>query len=165
MSDTPIGSSAAGLGPGGPTLPSLPTPPKPAAAYLAARRAGSLLFIAGQLPFVDGALRVTGKLGQDLGTEEGAAQARQAGLNSLAVAADLAGGVVGLRVVQLTIYVASTPEYYEHHLVANGASTALTELLGEPGEHARTTVATPCLALNSPVEVQAVFEIVEPGIG
>ena len=162
MRDTPIGSAAARPGPGGRTLP---PPPKPAAAYLTARRSGSLLFIAGQLPFVDGALPVTGKLGQDLDTEEGVAQARQAGLNSLAVAADVAGGVVGLRVVQLTIYVASTPDYYEHHLVANGASTVLTEVLGEAGEHARTTVATPCLALNSPVEVQAVIEIVEAGFG
>ena len=162
MGDTPTRSSAVRSGPDGRTLP---VPPKPAAAYLAVRRTGPLLFVAGQLPFVDGALPVTGKLGQDLDTEEGIAQAKQAGLNSLAVAADAVGGLDTLRVVQLTIYVASTPDYYEHHLVANGASTALTDVLGEAGEHARTTVATPCLALNSPVEVQAVFEIVGPGLG
>jgi enamine deaminase RidA (YjgF/YER057c/UK114 family) len=145
----------------------LPAPPKPAAAYLPVRRSGRLLFVAGQLPFVDGALPVVGKLGAELDTEEGIRQARQAGLNSLSVAVEANDGadqgahrgLSGLRAVQLTIYVASTPDYYEHHLVANGASNALTEALGNLGEHSRTTIATPCLALNSPVEVQAIFEI------
>jgi enamine deaminase RidA (YjgF/YER057c/UK114 family) len=118
-----------------------------------------LLFVAGQLPFVEGTLPVRGKLGADLDTDEGIRQARQAGLNALSVAADSAGALTGLRVVQLTIYVASTPEYYDHHLVANGASNALIEILGDAGEHSRTTVATPCLAMNSPVEVQAIFEV------
>jgi enamine deaminase RidA (YjgF/YER057c/UK114 family) len=138
---------------------SLPAPPAPAAAYVPVRRHGRLLFVAGQLPFVEGTLPVRGKLGADLDTDEGIRQARQAGLNALSVAADSVGALTGLRVVQLTIYVASTPEYYDHHLVANGASNALIEILGDAGEHSRTTVATPCLAMNSPVEVQAIFEV------
>ena len=157
MSDTSAESSRDRVHASGVTLPA---PPKPSAAYVAARRLGQLLFVAGQLPFVDGALPVTGKLGQDLDTEEGMRQARQAGLNALAVAADAAGGLHNLRVVQLTIFVASASDFYDHHIVANGASTVLTEILGELGEHSRTTVATPCLALNSPVEVQAVFEVI-----
>jgi enamine deaminase RidA (YjgF/YER057c/UK114 family) len=136
----------------------LPAPPAPAAAYVAARRHGRLLFIAGQLPFVDGKLPVQGKLGVDLDTDEGIGQARQAGLNALSVAADTLGILDGLHVVQLTVYVASAADYYDHHLVANGASNVLIEILGDAGHHCRTTVATPCLALNSPVEVQAVFE-------
>jgi enamine deaminase RidA (YjgF/YER057c/UK114 family) len=136
----------------------LPAPPAPAAAYLPFRRHGRLLFIAGQLPFADGALPVTGRLGADVDTDEGMRQARQAGLNSLAVAAQAAGGLRELSAVSLTIYVASTTDYFDHHLVANGASNALTEVLGENGGHARTTIATPCLAMNSPVEVQAIFE-------
>lgn len=137
----------------------LPAPPAPAAAYLPVRRHQDLLFVAGQLPFVDGRLTVLGKLGQDLDTEEGIALARQAGLNSLSIAADHIGALDALSVVQLTIYVASTPDYYDHHLVANGASLALQQILGDRGAHARTTVATPCLALNSPVEVQAVYAV------
>lgn len=139
----------------------IPAPPAPAAAYVAARRHGQLLFIAGQLPFVDGALPLTGKLGLDLDTEDGIPQARQAALNALSVAAEAAAGLRALHVVQLTVYVASAADYYDHHLVANGASDALIEILGEAGKHVRTTIATPCLAMNSPVEVQAVFEIVQ----
>jgi enamine deaminase RidA (YjgF/YER057c/UK114 family) len=137
----------------------LPAPPAPAAAYLPVRRHEDLLFVAGQLPFVDGKLTVLGKLGKDLDTDEGIALARQAGLNSLSIAADHLGGLDALSVVQLTIYVASAADYYDHHLVANGASHALQDILGERGPHARTTVATPCLALNSPVEVQAVYAV------
>lgn len=139
----------------------LPPPPGPAAAYVPVRRHGRLLFIAGQLPFVDGELPVRGKLGAEVDTEEGIRQARQAGLNSLSVAAHSVGDIDSLAVVQLTIYVASVADYYDHHLVANGASTALLDILGERGPHSRTTVATPCLAMNSPVEVQATFELLE----
>jgi enamine deaminase RidA (YjgF/YER057c/UK114 family) len=138
----------------------LPAPPAPAAAYRAFRRHDRLLYIAGQLPFVEGALPVTGRLGAEVGTEEGIRQARQAGLNALAVAAGAVGGLNRLEAVSLTVYVASTPDYFDHHLVANGASNAVTEILGEDGEHARTTIATPCLAMNSPVEVQAIFATV-----
>lgn len=137
----------------------LPAPPPPAAAYVPFRRHGQLLFVAGQLPFVEGRLPVQGKLGADLDTDEGIRQARQAGLNALSVAAESVGTLAGLAVIQLTIYVASAPDYYDHHLVANGASNALIEILADNGAHSRTTVATPCLAMNSPVEVQAVFEI------
>jgi enamine deaminase RidA (YjgF/YER057c/UK114 family) len=141
-------------------LAELPEPPPPAASYLSVRRKDDLLFVAGQLPFVNGILPVTGKLGEDLETEEGQQQARQAMLNALAAAAHFVGNVHSLRAVQVTVFVASSPNYLDHHLVANGASETLIEMLGERGEHARTTAPTPCLAMNAPVEVKALFQIV-----
>jgi enamine deaminase RidA (YjgF/YER057c/UK114 family) len=144
-------------GPGDGSGLDLPVPPKPAANYLAARRHGSLLFTAGQLPFVDGQLPVTGRLGDRVDTATGQELARLAALNALAVASAEIGSLRDVSVVQLTVFVASTPEFTSQHLVANGASDALIGALGARGEHARTAVATPVLPLDSPVEVQVVF--------
>lgn len=137
----------------------LPRPPAPAAAYQPFVRSGQHVFTAGQLPVVDGRLPVTGKLGEALTTEEGAAQARVAAINVLAVAREAAGELSSVRVVKLTVFVASTPEFVEQHLVANGASELLGEVLGDAGVHARSAVGVPCLPMDGPVEVEAVIEL------
>jgi enamine deaminase RidA (YjgF/YER057c/UK114 family) len=140
----------------------LPPPPAPGANYVPARRAGNLLFIAGQLPFVDGRLPRTGKLGDAVDVPAAQQLARQAALNGLAVADAELGSLAGVWVVQLTVFVASTPDFTEQHLVANGASDVLIEALGERGRHARTAVATPVLPLDTPVEVQLVLGLPSP---
>lgn len=137
----------------------LPSPPAPAANYVAARRHGGLLFVAGQLPFIEGRLPTVGKLGDQVDVEIGQQLARQAALNALAVANAEVGTLRDVSVAHLTVFVASTSEFASQHLVANGASDALVATLGPRGEHARTAVATPVLPLNSPVEVQVVFAL------
>lgn len=138
----------------------LPEPPEPAAVYAPSRKAGDLLFTAGQLPVVDGALPETGKLGSSLTTHQGEELARTAAINLLAVAKAAAGGELRrVRVVKLTVFVASAPDFVEQHLVANGASRFLGEVLGDEGVHARSAVGVPVLPLDSPVEVEAVFEL------
>lgn len=136
------------------TLPEVPTP---AAAYQPFAVTDGLVLTAGQLPVRSGQLEVTGRLGAELSTEEGAAQARIAALNVLAVGAAALGSLDVVRVVKLTVFVASTPEFHEHHLVANGASELLGEVLGERGVHARSAVGVAALPLGSPVEVEAVL--------
>nr|WP_243851045.1 RidA family protein [Modestobacter marinus] len=140
----------------------MPTPPPPGANYVPARRHGDLLFIAGQLPFVDGRLPRTGKVGDTVDVPGGAELARLAALNGLAVANATLGSLADVSVVQLTVFVASTPDFTEQHLVANGASDVLIEALGERGRHARTAVATPVLPLDTPVEVQLVLGVGAP---
>lgn len=136
----------------------LPEPPEPAAAYAAWQTVGDLVFTAGQLPVVDGALQATGKLGGQLTRDEGIDLARTAAINILAIAQAAAGGELSkLRVVKLTVYVASTPDFTDQHLVANGASNLLGKVFDEP--HARSAVAVPVLPLNSPVEVEAVLNL------
>ena len=137
----------------------LPSPPPPGANYVSARRHGDLLFIAGQLPFVDGRLPRTGKVGAAVDVREAAELARLAALNGLAVADAHLGSLDAVSVVQLTVFVASTPDFTEQHLVANGASDVLIEVLGERGRHARTAVATPVLPLDTPVEIQLVLGV------
>lgn len=138
----------------------LPPVPTPAAAYQPFATVAAQVFTAGQLPLVDGALPRTGRLGEQLETAEGAALARLAALNLLAVGAAAADGDLDrLRVVKLTVFVASTPTFTEQHLVANGASTLLAEVLGDAGVHARSAVGVAALPLGSPVEVEGLLTV------
>jgi enamine deaminase RidA (YjgF/YER057c/UK114 family) len=137
----------------------LPPAPKPAAAYVPYRSGGGLVFTAGQLPVVGGALPMTGKVGADVTLDEARELACTAALNVLAVAADAAGDLDRVRVVKLTVFVASDPSFTEQHLVANGASELVAEVLGDAGIHARSAVGVPCLPLDSPVEVEAILAV------
>ncbi|MGH3441625.1 MAG: RidA family protein [Nitriliruptorales bacterium] len=138
----------------------LPEPPAPAAAYQRSREGGGLVFTAGQLPSVEGQPPRTGKLGRDLDTPEGAELAKQAALNVLAIAAAAADGDLGrVRFAKLTVFVASDPAFTEQHIVANGASEFLADVLGEDGLHARSAIGVPVLPLDAPVEVEAILEI------
>ncbi len=141
---------------------SLPEVPAPAAAYQPSAAAAGLVATAGQLPVVEGALQRTGRLGAELDTAEGAEQARLAALNLLAVAAAAAGGLERVRVVKVTVFVASTDTFHEQHLVANGASELIGMVLGPAGVHARSAVGVSSLPLGAPVEVEAILEVV-PG--
>ncbi|MCW2762972.1 MAG: LysR family transcriptional regulator [Marmoricola sp.] len=135
----------------------LPTVAVPAANYVVWRKVGDLVFVAGQVPFVNGELPVTGKLGDALDLAEGQRQARIATLNALAAGAQAVGSLSQLVVAHLMVFVASTPDFFEQHLVANGASDLLADVLGEAGKHPRTAIAVPCLPLDAPVEVQVTF--------
>lgn len=139
----------------------LPEVAAPAAAYQPTARSGHLVLTAGQLPVVDGKLSATGKLGDSLETEDGARSARTCALNVLAAAASAAGGLDRVRVIKLTVFVASTPDFVEQHLVANGASELLGAVFGEDGAHARSAVGVAALPLDAPVEIEAVVEVLE----
>lgn len=138
----------------------LPEVPAPAAAYVPSARVGSLVQTAGQLPMRDGALPMTGKVGDEVSLEQAQDLARQCALNVLAVGAShVDGDLDRLRVVKLTVFVASVPTFSDQHLVANGASTLVGEVLGDHGIHARSAVGVPVLPLDSPIEVEALFEV------
>jgi enamine deaminase RidA (YjgF/YER057c/UK114 family) len=137
----------------------LPDVSTPAGAYRPTARTGIFVLTAGQLPVVGGELPMTGKLGIDLTTEQGAELARTAALNVLAAAAAAAGGLERIRIVKITVFVASSPDFVEQHLVANGASALLGEVLGDLGLHARSAVGVASLPLDAPVEVEAIVEV------
>ncbi|AQP50283.1 RidA family protein [Tessaracoccus flavescens] len=138
----------------------LPAVAAPVAAYVPATRAGGQILTSGQLPFVDGALSVTGKVGAEVSAEEAASAARIAALNAVAAAADVAGGVDLIRrVVKVVVFVASDPAFSGQPAVANGASLLLGEIFGEAGVHVRSAVGVAVLPLDSPVEVELVVEV------
>ena len=128
------------------------------AAYVPAVVHGDLVYTAGQLPMVDGALPAIGKVGAEVVAEDAKAYARQSALNAIAAAAAAVGGVDRLTgVVKVVGFVASTPDFTGQPGVINGASELLGDVFGEAGRHARSAVAAPVLPLDSPVEVEVIF--------
>ncbi|CAM5784947.1 RidA family protein [Cellulomonas persica] len=150
---------------------SLPAVAAPVAAYVPAVRSGRYVHTSGQLPFVDGTLPATGKVGADVGPDEAAALARTAAINALAAVAALVereGGPAGadaldrvVRVVKVVGFVASDPSFTAQPAVINGASLLLHDVLGEAGVHARSAVGVAVLPLDSPVEVEIVVELAD----
>ena len=137
----------------------LPAAAAPAANYVPYARSGSLLFTAGQLPLKDGKLAFTGLLGRDLDTAAGREAAKYCAVNVLAQTKAALGSLEMIgRIVKITVFVASAPDFTEQHLVANGASD-LFAVLGEAGKHARSAVGMAALPLNAAVEVEAVIEV------
>ncbi|KJQ55358.1 RidA family protein [Microbacterium sp. SA39] len=136
----------------------LPPVAAPVAAYVPAVVHDGLVYTSGQLPFVDGALPTTGKLGAEVTAEDAKTYARTCALNALAAAADAAGGVDRIAgVLRLGGFVASVPEFSGQPGVINGASEVLGEIFGDAGRHARAAVGVPVLPLDSPVEVEVTF--------
>jgi len=138
----------------------LPLAPQPVAAYVAVRMAGATAYVAGQVPIVDGVVVSPGLLGRDVSVDEGRAGAERAALQALsALRAALGSFDRMLGILQVTVYVASTPEFTEHPQVANGASELLVNVLGETGRHARAAIGMASLPLGGSVEVVVTAEI------
>lgn len=138
----------------------LPAAAAPAANYLPFVTSGNLLFTSGQLPMRDGKLQVSGVVGRDLDTAAGIEAAKLCAINVLAQAKAALGDLEKIaRLVKISVFVASTPDFTQQHLVANGASDFLAAALGERGKHARAAVGMASLPLNAAVEVEAVIEI------
>jgi len=137
----------------------LPAVPAPAGAYVPAVRTGDLVYTAGQVPFVDGTIAATGKVGQEISPEEAKAHARTCALNALAAVHDLVGVDAITRVVKVVGFVASAEGFTGQPAVINGASELLGEIFGEAGRHARSAVGVAELPLGVPVEVELIVEV------
>ncbi|MET9915159.1 RidA family protein [Streptomyces sp. NPDC006476] len=124
--------------------------------YVDHRTVGPTIHISGQLPYRDGELLGQGIVGRDVELETARELARHAVLNALAAAAQAVGELDRVRIVQMLVFVASTPDFGLQSRVANAASELLIEVLGENGRHARTAIGVAGLPLNSPVEIQMV---------
>jgi enamine deaminase RidA (YjgF/YER057c/UK114 family) len=140
---------------------SLPDPHSPVGSYVMAVRTGSLLFVSGHGAFSDGAPIHTGRLGESLTTEQGKHAAETVMRNLLATVRDELGDLGHVaRVVKVVVFVSSTPEFAEQHLVANGATDLLVEVLGDAvGRPARSAIGVAALPLGFAVEIEAVVEV------
>ncbi len=138
----------------------LPAVTAPLAAYVPAVRSGNLVYTAGQIPVVEGQLLAAGKVGDQVSATEAAALARTCALNALAAAASVAGGLSAIRrIVKVTGFVASAPDFTGQSQVVNGASELLLEVFGQAGRHARSAVGMAALPLDAPVEVELIAEV------
>jgi enamine deaminase RidA (YjgF/YER057c/UK114 family) len=141
------------------TLPAVATP---VASYVPAVRSGNLVWTSGQLPFVDGTLQATGKVGAEVDAGRAQDLARTCALNALAAVAAEIGDLDRVRrVVKVVGYVASAPSFFGQPGVVNGASDLLGEVFGDGGRHARSAVGVAALPLDAPVEVEVVVEVGE----
>ncbi|HEX8048201.1 RidA family protein [Rhizobium sp.] len=139
----------------------LPQAAAPAANYVPYVISGNLLYLSGQLPMENGKVGVTGHLGKDVDVAGGQRAAELCAINILAQAkAALDGDLSRIkRLIKLNGFVASVPEFTEQHLVINGASNLLANVLGEAGKHARAAVGMAALPFNAAVEIDAILEI------
>ena len=139
----------------------LPQAAAPAANYVPYVISGNLLYLSGQLPIQDGKVSVTGHLGNNVDVAGGQRAAELCAINILAQAKAALGGDLGRikQLIKLNGFVASTPDFVEQHLVINGASNLLANVLGEAGKHARAAVGMAALPLNAAVEIDAILEI------
>jgi enamine deaminase RidA (YjgF/YER057c/UK114 family) len=137
----------------------LPAVAPPAGAYVPAVRSGSLVYTAGQVPFVDGVIAATGKVGAEIDPEAAKGHARTCALNALAAVDALVGIDAVVRVVKVVGYVASAEGFTAQPAVLNGASELLGEIFGEAGKHARAAVGVAELPLGVPVEVELIVEV------
>ena len=139
----------------------LPQAPAPAANYIPFVVTGNLVFVAGQVPVLNGEVKFKGRLGEDMDIDEGYQAARLCGLNLIAQAQAAADGDLDKikRVVKLGGFVSATPDFTDHPKVINGASDLMAEVFGEAGKHARFAMGAGSLPLGVAVEVDGVFEL------
>lgn len=138
----------------------LPLVAAPVAAYVPAVQSGDLIYTSGQLPFVNGELPATGKVGADVTPEQGYDLARTAALNAVAAAADVAGGIDNIeQIVKVNGFVASAKDFGGQPGVINGSSEVLGEIFGDAGIHARAAVGVAELPLDAPVEVEIIVRV------
>jgi enamine deaminase RidA (YjgF/YER057c/UK114 family) len=137
---------------------SLPSARPPLANYVPARRVGNLVYTAGQVASADGR-DYKGKLGAELGVEEGRAAARACALNCLAALLSVVDSLDQVRLVRVGAFVNSAAGFTQQPLVANGASDLFVEVFGEAGRHARTAVGVNELPAGFAVEVELVVEV------
>jgi enamine deaminase RidA (YjgF/YER057c/UK114 family) len=138
----------------------LPDVAAPIAAYVPTVRTGDLVFVSGQLPWQDGEMAATGKVGSDVTPEQAKELARTCALNAIAaLKAELGDLSAVRRVVKLVGFVASSPDFTGQPGVVNGASDLLAEVFGDAGVHARSAVGVAALPLDTAVEVDLIVEV------
>ncbi|MCX5717846.1 MAG: RidA family protein [Nitrospirae bacterium] len=138
----------------------LPEAPKPLGSYIPLVRTGNLVFLSGILPLVKGKLSREGRVGDKVTVDEAREDARTAAINALAILKSNLGTLNKIRrCVKITGYVSSAPDFTEQPKVLNAASDFMLEIFGEVGRHARAAVGVNVLPLNSPVELEFIFEV------
>lgn len=138
----------------------LPAVGKPLAAYVPVMRDGDTIYTSGQLPVVDGKLVGIGKVGDAVSVEDAQGYARTCVLNGLAAIKAEIGDLDKIsQVIKVVGFVSSASDFDQQHIVVNGASEFLGQMLGEKGTHARSAVGVAMLPMNAPVEVEMIVAV------
>ena len=137
----------------------LPTPPTPAGSYIPITKTGNLLFISGQIPMENGKVVFSGKV-SDNNLDVAQKSARMCAINILAQIKREVGDLDKVsKIVRLSGFVNSSPEFTQHPKVINAASDLIFEIFGDKGKHSRIAVGVASLPLGSMTEIDAIIEI------
>jgi enamine deaminase RidA (YjgF/YER057c/UK114 family) len=138
----------------------LPAAPKPLGAYTPAVQSGTLLFISGMVPVVDGRPHTIGRLGAERSVEDGQNASRIAALNALAVAKDFLGSLERVRrVIRISVLQLTTEDFVDHAKVADGASDLFADLFGADNSHTRSVSGAASLPGGYTIVLEVIFEI------
>ena len=139
----------------------LPNPPTPAGSYVPAIKTGNLLFISGQIPMEDGKVVFTGKVTNE-NIETAKKSAKMCAINLLAQMKRELGSLDKVtKIVRISGFINSDPEFYQHPKIINAASDLFFEIFGDKGKHSRIAVGVACLPLNVMTEIDAIVEFSE----
>ncbi|MGH9017290.1 MAG: RidA family protein [Acidimicrobiales bacterium] len=118
----------------------------------------------GQLPRIDGKLTCLGTLGRDVTVEAGAEAAEVCALNALAVLEQALGSLDRVeRVLTVTGYVASAPDFHEQPAVVDGASRVLAAVFGDAGRHTRSAIGVAARPRGGAVEIEVTVAVDRAG--
>lgn len=138
----------------------LPILPVPVGSYVPCVQTGNMLFLSGILPLREGKLHRTGRVGESVSLLEAQEEAKQIVLNALSIIKSHLGSLNKIkRCIRLNGYIASADNFTEQPKVLNSASDLLVDIFGESGKHTRTAVGVYVLPLNSPLEIDFIFEV------
>ena len=139
----------------------LPEAPNPVASYVPAVQVGSLVYVSGQIPFMDGALAFSGSVPSTVSVDDATVAARMCAINGLAVLSSHLDGQLDRiqRIVRLGVFVASDAGFHDQPRVANGASELMQDVFGDAGRHARAAVGSIALPLGATVEVEMIVQV------
>jgi enamine deaminase RidA (YjgF/YER057c/UK114 family) len=138
----------------------LPEAPKPLGSYVPSVQIGNVFYLSGMLPLINGKLIRTGRVGESVSLDEAREDAKTATINALSVLKSSIGNLDKVkRCIKISGYIASASDFTEQPKVLNAASDLIFEVFGEAGRHARAAVGVNVLPLNSPVEIEFIFEV------
>ena len=139
----------------------LPKAVAPVANYVPYVITDKLVFISGQIPFLDGEIQYPGRLGENISVIEAQKAARLCGINLIAHLKNACEGDLDrlVQVVKLNGFVNGTPSFTDQAMVINGTSDLMFEVFADKGRHARAAIGCSALPLGAAVEVDAIFEI------
>lgn len=138
----------------------LPSPPKPAGSYVPVTISGKTAYVSGQIPITDGKITHKGKVPVQQSVEEAQKAARLCIINALAQLKAEIGSLDKIsRILKVSGFVNSAPDFVDQPKVVNGASDLLFEIFGEKGKHSRVTIGAASLPLDSTVEIDMIVEL------
>ena len=122
---------------------------------------GTTAYVAGCVPFDENQkLASKGKVPSQVPLDDARQAAALCAANILRLLRQELGSLDRVeRVLKVVGFVNSDADFEEQHLVINGASQLLVDVLGEAGWHARSAVGMAALPLGASVEVEAIVKV------